>query len=427
MAGAVAASVSPVPSTAQSRRTSPADHFVESTGVCTHLSSAPYAERFNEVLRLTRSLGVRHFRDELRPSDDLDRWRTLFRDAGIRAHLLVSPTTNSIPEMLDYLREMPPGSVSAVEGQNEGDSDWFRAQPAAASGWTGAVIDYQRSLFQALRKVYSSATLSILSPTVLDYQPDDMALLNLLAQYCDMVALHAYPQGHQEPETSDDYAALAWYVEKIGNPFKAGAPTMVTETGYDTSRTGISPRAASIYLPRMLLNAYSKGIVRSFIYELFDEGTNPAEPEQRYGLVMVDGTPKPAFQTLKILLSELSDPGPEFVPAPIEVEVGHAPRDLRISRFGKRDGSSYLALWRTARSWDTVALRDVIVQPVDIHLQFKASFGDLAALSLSPQGAWRRMTFPADRRLRIPVSDVVTLIRLRNAVVSNRRRPLVAR
>lgn len=388
-------------------RPSQADAFVDSVGVNVHLGSPPYDRQFDSIAALAGSLGVRHFRDELRPDNDLARWRALHAWTGVRSHLLVSPATNTVPELLGYLGALGVERVSAVEGQNEGDSDWFRSQPAARPGWAGVVTAYQRDVFTALRARYRRAVLPVLSPTVLDYKPADMRQIASAASFCDMVALHAYPQGGQKPETEDAYAGLGWYLRAFRDPFKRGAPVMVTETGY----AGLSAAAAAKYLPRLLLHAWSAGIARSFLYEFMDGGADEADPEQNYGLVSSTAEPKPAFHALRLLLGALADPGPGFVPTPLAFEFRGGPADLRMVPFAKRTGEVVLALWRAAPSWDPVAKRDNAVASSPAQVTLSRPFRAAATLSLQAGRAWTPMAQPGGA-LEIEASDTVTLLRL---------------
>lgn len=247
---------------ATSEEVLPATTFAHSVGVNTHLSSAAYVHRFELVASLLGASGIRYLRDELRPANNLRSWQELHRRYGIRSHLLVSPATNTIPEMLRYISALGVEKISAIEGQNEGDSPWFMAQKAAQGNWSAAVISYQEEVYQALRSRYSVAALPIVSPTVLDWKPADAALLSDAASFCDIVAIHSYVQHGQMPETDDSYAAVSWYLQNMRDGFKPGAPVMATETGYNTmgGRKAVSEVAAAIYIPRLLLNNFAMGI-----------------------------------------------------------------------------------------------------------------------------------------------------------------------
>ena len=391
-------------------RTEAADRFVDSVGLCTHLDSAPYAQYFDTVLRMGAALGVRHVRDEMRPSNDRGRWRRLFAEAGIRAQLLVSPATNTVAEMLAFVRALGPGAVSAVEGQNEGDSAWFRAQAAAQPAWAEAVTRYQRAVFEALRGAGDTRRIPVVSPTVLDYRPADMRRLADAAPFCDVVGLHAYLQRQQEPETGDDYAGIRWYLREMRDRFKPGAPAMVTETGYATGGGGISAPAAACYLPRLLLHLFQSGIVRSFLYEFMDEGEAASDPEQNYGLLTAAAAPKPAYLALRRLLGALADPGPAFDPAPLALAVEHGPPDLRLLALRKRDGEAVVALWRAVRVWDAAARRDIAVPAVSARLRFGRDW-QVAGLLLEGDRPWTEIAVRR-RRAAVDVGAGVILLRL---------------
>lgn len=64
--------------------------------------------------------------------------------------------------MLAAIAALGSASVAAIEGQNEGDSDWFKAQPAAGAAWDQAVVHHQRAIYQALRTRYPN--IPIVSP-----------------------------------------------------------------------------------------------------------------------------------------------------------------------------------------------------------------------------------------------------------------------
>ena len=388
--------------------------FVDSIGVNTHLTSEPYQSRFDKVVELLAAAGIRHLRDELRPSDDLDRWRRLRAAAGIKAHLLVSPATNSVPEMLDYIRNLGPDGISAIEGQNEGDSDWFRAQPAARPTWNEAVVTYQLAVCAALRREPTMRDLPILSPSVLDYKPSDMLLLRRAAPVCDVVAIHSYVQHGQEPETTEDYAALGWYLRHMRDAFKPGAPAMATETGYRTLASpgdgGISEAAAAIYIPRLLLNNFSAGIGRTFLYEFMDGGTDPSDGEQHWGLVHHDGTPKPAYDAVRALIWALAgERGAVQSAAPIGTAPDGNDPDLRILALSRPDGGRVYAVWRAVRCWCPSSGTDLAPEIRRQRLTLDRPAARLQSLVLDGGRTWTEHGPGSD--IVLPLGGTVTLLR----------------
>ncbi len=392
--------------------------FVDSVGVNAHLSSEPYPSHFGTIRDLLAAAHIRHVRDELRPHTSLKPWRELFERHKIRSHLLVSPATNTVQQMLDYLEALGVEKVSAIEGQNEGDSQWFMAQRAAGGNWSAAVTTYQHEVYEALRSRYPAAALPILSPSVLDWKPDDAEAIREAAPFCDAVAIHSYAQHGEEPETEAPYAALSWYLRNMRDRFKPGAPAMATETGYYTlvqpGKSGISEAAAAIYIPRQLLNNFAAGVRRTFLYELLDEGMSPDDTEQHWGLVRYDGAPKPAYHALSILLDALQD-GEAAAPGaakPLTATLVDAPPKARMLQFRKADGSTVLAIWRAVRCWDPAAARDVQVSAMPLTARLGAPVSGATFRTLDRGSAWNALPISGNA-VTVQAAAGVVLVRLR--------------
>jgi hypothetical protein len=371
--------------------------FADSIGVNTHLSSAAYASRIEEVATLLGKLGIRHVRDELRPTNDLGVWRALHKQLGIRCHLLVSPATNTSNEMMEYIDRLGIERISAIEGQNEGDSDWFMAHPAAKGNWSATVVAYQNEIHRALRARYSRERVPLLSPTVLNWKPQDTLLVRGASAFSDMVALHAYMQQGQEPETNDAYASLDWYLTNMRDPFKPSATVMVTEAGYNNSNrpntSAVPETVAAIYLPRLLLHFFGAGVRRTFLYELLDGGSDPNEWDQHWGLARADGTPKPCMHSLANLISAIGNGVPARDGAGIFI-VARTPTDLRVTTFLLPDHSTISAIWLAKSCWDvnggvprTVAPQHIVVgsaKPSNVSIKLLSSTGGWDELGTTP-------------------------------------------
>lgn len=390
----------------------PSDTFTDSVGINVHISSEPYASRFDRFHDLLVASGIRHLRDELRPSNDLDRWRALNKRSNILFNLVVSPATNTVAEMMTYLATLGIERISAIEGQNEGNSDWFLSLPLAKPGWSDVVVNYQREVYRTLRKHYTAEQLPLLSPSVINWKPADVALLRPAAPFSDAVAIHSYVQRAQEPETSDDYAAVSWYLHHMRDAFKAGAPALATECGYcnvvKPGTSGVSETAAALYLPRLLLNNFRLGILRTFLYEFFDGGTDPNDGEHHWGLVRNDGTPKPGYHAIRNLLAALKDARRAGDNQPLRV-TSAAP-ELRHIAFQDAQGQPLLAVWRAERCWNVERAEDIALptEPIDIAVE-----GPSASLSFNRpnDGAdWRRVPVTGGRAT-IPLDGRVAIVR----------------
>ena len=131
--------------------------------------------------------------------------------------------------------------------------------------------------------------------------------------------------------------------------------TLATEKRYSITLKEMSP-----WLPMSFLAAEDDSfyqhhgvdpvaIVRAFIYNLRNKGTNPAEGEDNFGIVRRDFTPKPAFRALERLIKREwhTETVLEYragadnrfhgfygkYDAEIETEYGRVCREFDLSRF----------------------------------------------------------------------------------------------
>jgi hypothetical protein len=337
---------------------------------------------------------------------------------GIRFHLLVSPVTNTAPQMLSYVQRLGAENVSVIEGQNEGDSDWFKAQRQARNDWSSTVVNYQREIFQMLRTRYTSDVLPIASPTVLNWKPGDMLLIRPAAEFSDIVAIHAYVQHAEEPETRADYSAISWYVRNMRDVFKPDGPIMVTEAGYNTMTrpggTGVSENAAAIYIPRLLLNNFAHGVQRTFLYQLLDGGADPGEWEHHFGLIRHDNSPKPAYEAMVSLVSgmavddwETSGNGELRL---LDVD-GVSLSELRYLPFRQRSGALVVAVWRAVSCWDVASASDIVVEPQPVTIRLSRPANRVAMLVVGSGHGWSSLTSPASK-IDIPLAATVVLLKI---------------
>ena len=87
----------------------------------------------------------------------------------------------------------------------------------------------------------------------------------------------------------------------------------------ESYRRPVDPRhfgraAAGKYIVRLLPEYYLRGVVPAYLYELLDLRRKPLDAESNVGILRANGTPKPAYTSVKNLNALLSDPGPPFKP-----------------------------------------------------------------------------------------------------------------
>lgn len=86
---------------------------------------------------------------------------------------------------------------------------------------------------------------------------------------------------------------------------------------------GVTEATEAKYLPRLLFLYFQRGMTKAYKYEFLDLKPDPdfTDMEKHFGLVRVDGTPKPTFQSLANLIRLLSDPGPAFTPGALQYQL----------------------------------------------------------------------------------------------------------
>jgi hypothetical protein len=126
----------------------------------------------------------------------------------------------------------------------------------------------------------------------------------------------------------------------------------------------------AIYTPRMFLEYFRRGVVRTFSYELLDESPDGNEREDNFGLLRNDLSEKPAFTALRNTIDILQDPGPAFAPETVAYTVRGDRADLHSLLLQKRDGTFYLALWRATDVWDPEAQTELDSPGGEVTLEF---------------------------------------------------------
>jgi hypothetical protein len=345
---------------------------VHSIGINIHLSyfQTAYGRHFGTIImpRLLE-LGVRHVRDGgvVVPSDP---WMELvygrMKDlsaSGIRFNLVLRPPLGSqdytTADHLDRLLEYAGPAIESFEGLNEHD---LSRRP----DWVTEVRSFQRAIYTRLKEDLRTASLPLLGPSM--GRPDGAAQVGDLSRFMNYGSLHPYPGGDRP------MASVAVFVAQ-GRKLNGGRPMVVTETGYHTADTWtgghpyISEEAMARYVPRVFLDYFNAGFAKTYLYELIDEGNSRAEREQAFGLLRDDGTPKPAFYSLRNLIAVLRDPGSAFTPGKLGYQLSGDTTNVRRLLLQKRDGRFYLILWHDAYSWGLVGGHTSVPSAKMVRLQ----------------------------------------------------------
>jgi hypothetical protein len=360
------------------------DSVVDSYGVGIHLAylDTPYKDA-TAVASALHDLRVRHVRDDLYLNNPRQyAGMATVAQQGIKFDLITGRPTEGA-NAADYVHtvatQVPAGSVESLEGTNEWD---LSARP----DWVTELLTRQQQLYTAAKAEPATANLPVLAPA-LAFRWNYAALgTSALGTYSDLANAHMYPGGYKP---SNEVGNITTALRTV-TPTQ---PLVVTEAGYHNAinttngHLPVPEDVSGVYLPRLMLEHYLHGDMRTYSYELIDEFDDPGltNPEAHFGLLSHDLSPKPAYTAMKTLLGLLSDPGPSFRPSSLPVSVTGAPSDTRQLLTQKRDGSYVLLLWRDASVYDPVTHTSQPVQPsnVTVNLASRASF-DVYRPSTSP-------------------------------------------
>ena len=395
-----------------SERAAESDSFVDSIGVQTHASYINTAYgNWNQVVAALKSLGVRHVRDGLPVSSTYVSNFQQLAAAGIRCTCgFALPNSLTGAQISSFVQQVK--SVEALEAPNECDA----SSNCGGGGTTGvANVD---AFLPILDAASSLTSLPVVGPSFelqLGY-----ASAGNIASRMNYNNLHVYFGGRNPGSTGwgevdpqgNSYGSLAWWIDQ-GNLDAPGTPDMVTETGYmafpSATQAGTIPESVEAsYIPRTLLLTFAQGIKRTFIYELVDETTTTG-----YGLLANDFSTKPAFTSLKNMISTLEDPGAAFTPGSLTYTVTGNTNTMRHVLLEKRDGSYWLVLWLEQSSYDSSNNVPIAVTPQNVTLSIGLGlkFGDLTQFDTTGNATPSSFS-TSGYTMPLTISDQVSIVQI---------------
>ena len=345
-----------------------ADAFVDSAGVNVHLSSyATTYGNFAAVSSLLVDLGVRHIRDGVaigQPTvcaeDD--------QLAGAGIHIdLIAAANVGMPALAGWVACLG-SAIDAIEDPNEYDA-------SGDANWVATLGAYAQLLYPAMKPA------TIVAPALTTEQA--FVALGSLAASVDDGNMHDYFAGRNPgtpgwggTDAYGGYGSLAFNLN-LAAITSGGKPVMATETGYSDAADQYAVPAATKarYTMRTLLEHWNAGVVRTYFYELVDEG---AQPFSHYGLADATGNPKPAYVALKNLLAHFADPGGSFTTTPLAYTL-NAPSSVHHTLLQKRNGRYALVIWVEQPEWNPNTSATIPVAPQAVTLSFAHAPSALAA------------------------------------------------
>jgi hypothetical protein len=368
--------MAPVP-IAQADAVKPASarDFRDSIGVTTHIVyyDTAYGD-WPRIVEKLEQLGVRHLRDGVAANPAWRDWNARYYDAvelaaahGMRFNFGMGEPGNprgTLEQVVDVVAGRLRYAAEALEGPNE--FDHF----VGGRRWPTKLRTYGRELYRKVKAHPSLRPLPLLAPTFSTL--DGPQRYGKQSNWVDVGNVHPYTGG-LSPRPELVRAAVARARITAGRK-----PVWATEAGFHNAlrttdsenQPPTSESAAAVYLLRTFLEHFKGGINRTYVYELIDEKPDPRlrDPEQHFGLLRQDFTPKPAFKALRNLLTLVGGSDERVHARPLRVRVSSRHHGVRRLVLQKADGTYLVALWRLDSVWDTERRRPLRVAPRRVRI-----------------------------------------------------------
>jgi hypothetical protein len=246
--------------------------------------------------------------------------------------------------LVNLLKAHP--GYEAIEGLNEPDFNTrsyngFMDSPSTNS--YPATRAFQNDMYAAIKADPQTQGVTVLSPAM-----GGSSKSQYLAPISfDIAAMHSYPSA-REPTFNLD-TNINNMTTLRGSPLK---PLMSTETGYYNNpvQFGWIPENLSAkYIPRLYAEYFNRGIDRTYLYELANQGPDTTQREQNFGLLRFDLSEKPAFTALKNVIELVEEPSvAPFTPGALDYTLTSSSSlsSVHHTLLEKSSGVFYLMLWQ---------------------------------------------------------------------------------
>ena len=445
-----------------------ADAFVNSICVNTHwgFADTPYGSQYNAVKQKLVELGIRHVRDSGSSADVIAKMKELAR-LGIKTNYIINPKDGVAPnssywvnapsyKINDFVKnKVGTNVIDAVEILNEidifynlnggyywhpGDKQKLNNEPNSPFYWLSYARSVTKDTWTALKSDRATAKVKVIGPSLgITYDYSKKSPLGDLSRYVDWGNFHPYPNGGNPFSVPFSYNTIEkyyWqgnfpsvnldehpYAFDIYKPPFGSKPMVATETGYNTGKASksISERMHGKYMPRLFLEYFRKGVLRTCSYDFVNDWNDPNNPEANYGLLRNDLSPKPAYTALKNLIRVLKDPGSSFTPGKLNYGLNVNPptgydrtQYVHHLLLQKRDGTFYLVLWHEISNGDITSTpaREIAPPAMPIKLTLKTPIARARVYSWDDMGNLSSKLVPASSPISLIVPDKVMLVQL---------------
>ena len=364
-----------------------AHQFVDSVGVNTHLRHARsfYDTNFDVLKERLLAAHIKHIRDGATDEDGgfsardrADRFREL-GDAGVRVTFIFRPMVSR--EFVQGFPARVRPAFEAYELPNELNQQKSLPWPETLRVWMPMFAQYVRDDGSRDDR---AAPYPLIGPSIADLGGDPQKKLGDQQRALDFGNLHKYyrafnpgTDGYGRPGTPPceawRYGSLPHALCQVRR-ISGDKPMVCTEAGYASngpSARAVTPEIQARYLSRMLMLHLKAGIVRTFVYQLADHGSDEGGA---MGLLTKDGGEKPAWRQLSALMNEINDREGQGQPPPLAFTLDGDLGNIESMTFAKRDGSYRLVLWLEVPSVDPKTARDLEVAARLVTLKLPRDF-----------------------------------------------------
>ena len=197
--------------------------------------------------------------------------------------------------------------------------------------------DYVRQLqssYKIIKKVDKRATVLFSGIADVNNLFIDSIFKRNVSEYFDVMNIHHYANGNDEPEIFVDYFRR---VKAKLNQYKIDKSVWLTETGCTTAPNWATEEMQSWRLPRIFLISFACGIDKVFWYKSRSSELVPNDSECYFGLWHKDYTPKLAYYAYRTLIKMC----PNKSTRPVLVKQG----SVYIAFWKQPNGRNVYALW----------------------------------------------------------------------------------
>ncbi|WP_199088354.1 RHS repeat protein [Bosea sp. ASV33] len=329
------------------------------------------------VSRSMDYLGVTTMRDALSSLPQASPVVSALAEAGYKFDFVVSSSTpaggtaalKAYVTALQDFEKAHPGSIVAVEGLNEANIQKFSYNGSSSMAAAG---QFQRDFYETLKANGTLKDIPVYNLTLGHNSAADYAALGDMSAWSDYANAHAYVS------TNSTVSASLSTSLGVARPSAGDAPTVITETGYttraSTPEVGASEAAQAKSMLNTVVSAFKSGVEKTYLYELFDRGSDPAmqDKEAHFGLFDVDGSPKLAATAIHNLTYVLADDGKGGAQPDghLSYAISGLPTTGDAMMLAKSNGAYDLVIWSAPKVWDDASDKDILNATIPVTVQF---------------------------------------------------------